>query len=279
MKKILCLLSILLCLSGCTTYAVKVEEPLGDVLTVSFIDVGQGDSIFIELPDKTNMLIDAGEAKSSNKIIDYIDNLGYDSLDYVIGTHPHSDHIGGLSRVIDSFNIGSIYMPKVVATSKTYENLLETIKNKSLSIKKGFAGVVVEETDNLKIEMLAPNSEEYSSYNNYSIVLKITYGDTSFLFMGDAETLSEKEIKGNLKADVLKVGHHGSNTSSSSSFLEKVKPKYAVISVGEDNKYKHPSDEVLTRLNKYTNIIYRTDLNGTIKMISDGINIKIECEK
>lgn len=279
MKKILCLLIILFCLSGCTTFASKVEEPLSDVLTVSFLDVAQGDSIFIELPDKTNMLIDAGEAKSSNKIIDYIDNLGYDSLDYVIGTHPHSDHIGGLAKVIDSFNIGSIYMPKVVATSKTYENLLETIKNKNLSIKKGFAGVIVKENDNLKIEMLAPNSEKYSSYNNYSIVLKITYGDTSFLFMGDAEALSEKEIKGNLEADVIKIGHHGSNTSSSFSFLEKIKPEYAVISVGEDNKYKHPSDEVLTKLNKYTKNIYRTDLNGNIKIICDGVNIKVECEK
>lgn len=290
MKKIILMLLVLMGVSGCTQLDLDIPSSSGlendknfvasdDKIISHYIDVGQGDASFIEFPNGEVMLIDAGIASSSEKIIEYIQSLGYNQIDYVIVTHPHADHIGGMAEVIKAFDIGTIYMPKAVSTSKTYENLLETIKDKGLSIKTGKAGVNVLQEENLTIEMLAPNQDKYSSLNNYSIVLKITYGNTSFLYTGDAEELSEKEITGNVEADVLKVGHHGSDTSSSEEFLEKVNPKYAIISVGEDNSYGHPASNTIEKLEKYTNHIYRTDLNGTIVVASDGVNIEVKTER
>lgn len=290
MKKIIIVLMFLVLISGCAKINLDLPnsnssnttnefEASEDELVAHFIDVGQGDANFIELPNGDTMLIDAGESYESDTVIDYIENLGYTDIDYVIGTHPHTDHIGGLADVINTFNVTSIYMPKAVSTSKTYENLLETIKDKGLSIHTGKAGVEVLSEDNLSIEMLAPNAEKYSSMNNYSIVLKITYGNISFLYTGDAEALSEKEITADVEADVLKVGHHGSDTSSSDDFLARVNPSYAIISVGANNSYNHPSSSTIEKLEKYTNNIYRTDLNGSIIVKSDGINIEVETEK
>lgn len=290
MKKIFLMLLVLVGVSGCTQLDLDIPSSNAlendkdfvaseDQVIAHYIDVGQGDASFIEFPNGEVMLIDAGIASSSEKIIDYIKNLGYDRINYVIATHPHADHIGGLAEVIESFDIGTIYMPKAVSTSKTYENLLETIKDKGLSVKTGKAGVSVLQEDDLTIEMLAPNQDKYSSLNNYSIVLKIIYGNISFLYTGDAEELSEKEITENVEADVLKVGHHGSDTSSSEEFLEKVNPKYAIISVGEDNSYDHPASSTIEKLEKYTNHIYRTDLNGTVVVTTDGINIEVKTER
>lgn len=281
MKKIILLIILLFSISGCaindnSSYAYPTSE---EKLIAHFIDVGQADSSFIELPNKETMLIDAGEKSDSAKIIKYIKDLGYEKIDYVIATHPHADHIGGLSDVIESFDIVSIYMPKVAATSKTYENLLMTIKNKNLKIHTGAAGVSIIDDDDLKINILAPNSNKYSGLNNYSIVIRITYKDTSYLYMGDAEKLSEEEIVGNIKSDVLKVGHHGSDTSSSEAFLKRVKPKYAIISVGSDNKYGLPSNSTIKNIQKYTNNIYRTDLCGNIIVTSDGKNIIVNKER
>lgn len=251
----------------------------GDMLVAHFIDVGQGDANFIELPNGETMLIDAGIQSSGDDIIEYIENLGYTDIDYVVSTHPHADHIGGMALVIEAFNVENIYMPKAVSTSKTYENLLETIQNRGLSIKTGRAGVEILNTDDLNIILLAPTKESYNNLNNYSIVLKITYGDVSFLYTGDAEEESLEEITGDLKADVLKVGHHGSNTSTTKSFLEKVKPEYAIISVGAKNSYGHPNSSTLELLEEYTNNIYRTDINGTVIIRSDGVNIEVEKER
>ena len=249
-----------------------------DELVVHFIDVGQGDSSFIELPNGDTMLIDAGTASYGDDIIEYIESLGYQDIDYVVATHPHADHIGGMAEVIDAFDIETVYMPKAVSTSKTYENLLETIQDKGLSIHTGRAGVEVLNTDDLTILMFAPVQEEYSNLNNYSIVLKITYGDTSFLYTGDAED-SLDEITGDIKADVLKVGHHGSDTSTTSDFLARVNPSYAVISVGEGNSYGHPALSTIELLEGYTSNIYRTDLNGTVVISSDGVNINVDTER
>lgn len=249
-----------------------------DELVAHFIDVGQGDASFIELPNGDTMLIDAGISSSGDDIIEYIEDLGYSDIDYVVATHPHADHIGGMAEVIDAFEIGSIYMPKAVSTSKTYENLLETIQDKGLSIHTGRAGVEVLNTDDLTILMFAPVQEEYSNLNNYSIVLKITYGDTSFLYTGDAED-SLDEITGDIEADVLKVGHHGSDTSTTSDFLARVNPSYAVISVGEGNNYGHPALSTIELLEGYTSNIYRTDLNGTVVISSDGVNINVDTER
>ena len=184
-----------------------------------------------------------------------------------------------MSAVIKAFDIGQIYMPKAVTTTKTYENLLLTIKDKNLKIKAAKAGNTIIDTDDLKLVVLAPNQDSYESLNNYSIVLKLTYKEKSFLFMGDAETLSEKEITGDIQADVLKVGHHGSRTSTSQAFLNKVNPSYAVISVGLNNDYKHPHQEVIDRLEKKNIKIYRTDQNGDIIFTTDGYNIDVKVEK
>lgn len=248
-------------------------------LKVHFLDVGQGDSIFIELPTNETILIDASIKDASNKIINYLREENVSKIDYVFATHPHSDHIGGMSAVIKAFDIGQIYMPKAVTTTKTYENLLLTIKDKNLKIKAAKAGNTIIDTDDLKLVVLAPNQDSYESLNNYSIVLKLTYKEKSFLFMGDAETLSEKEITGDIQADVLKVGHHGSRTSTSQAFLNKVNPSYAVISVGLNNDYKHPHQEVIDRLEKKNIKIYRTDQNGDIMFTTDGYNIDVKVEK
>ena len=250
-----------------------------DLLKVHYLDVGQGDSIFIELPNNETMLIDAAESYQSENIINYLKNLNYKKIDYVIGTHPHTDHIGGLKDIINTFEIGKIYMPKVVSTTKTYESLLMTIKDKNLKINTAKAGTSIIDTDALKINILAPNNSTYTELNNYSVVTKITYGTTKFLFMGDAEKLSENEIKEDVTADVIKIGHHGSNTSSSIDFIKKVNAKYGIISVGLNNKYNLPKEETITNWENSGTKIYLTSINGTITAISDGTNIKIESEK
>ena len=250
-----------------------------DLLKVHYLDVGQGDSIFVELPNNETMLIDAAESYQSENIINYLKNLNYQKKDYVIGTHPHTDHIGGLKDIINTFEIGKIYMPKVVSTTKTYESLLMAIKDKNLKINTAKAGTSIIDTDALKINILAPNSETYTELNNYSVVTKITYGTTKFLFMGDAEKLSENEIKENVTADVIKIGHHGSNTSSSIDFIKKVNAKYGIISVGLNNKYNLPKEETITNWENSGTKIYLTSTNGTIRASSDGTNIKIESEK
>lgn len=250
-----------------------------DLLKVHYLDVGQGDSIFVELPNNETMLIDAAESYQSENIINYLKNLNYQKIDYVIGTHPHTDHIGGLKDIINTFEIGKIYMPKVISTTKTYESLLMAIKDKNLKINTAKAGTSIIDTDALKINILAPNSETYTELNNYSVVTKITYGTTKFLFMGDAEKLSENEIKENVTADVIKIGHHGSNTSSSIDFIKKVNAKYGIISVGLNNKYNLPKEETITNWENSGTKIYLTSTNGTIRASSDGTNIKIESEK
>lgn len=250
-----------------------------DLLKVHYLDVGQGDSIFVELPNNETMLIDAAESYQSENIINYLKNLNYQKIDYVIGTHPHTDHIGGLKDIINTFEIGKIFMPKVVSITNTYESLLMAIKDKNLKINTAKAGTSIIDTDALKINILAPNNSTYTELNNYSVVTKITYGTTKFLFMGDAEKLSENEIKENVTADVIKIGHHGSNTSSSIDFIKKVNAKYGIISVGLNNKYNLPKEETITNWENSGTKIYLTSTNGTIRASSDGTNIKIESEK
>ncbi len=288
MKKFLIIILLLFGVNGCAinvpeSQANPIEEKefvaSDEELVAHFIDVGQGDANFIELPNGDTMLIDAGIASSGDDITKYIEDLGYTDIDYVIATHPHADHIGGMAEVIESFDIGTVYMPKAVSTSKTYENLLETIAFKDLMINTGKAGVEVLREDDLVILMLAPVQDSYANLNNYSIVLKITYGNISFLYTGDAEEESLEEITGDLTADVLKVGHHGSDTSTTDDFLGQVRPKYAVISVGDKNSYSHPSKSTISKLEKYTDNIYRTDLNGTVIIRSDGINVDVKTER
>ena len=257
----------------------KTETNKSENLVSHYIDVGQGDSEFIELPDGTTMLIDAGTADYGDTVVDYIQNLGYSKIDYLVGTHPHADHIGGMQKVVKSFDIGTVYMPKASTNTKTYENLLTEIKNKGLKIKTAKAGVSIISDNDLNIDILAPNSSEYDEINNYSAVIKITYKDNKFLYMGDAEKLSEDEIKADVSADVIKIGHHGSTSSSSKNFVQKVTPEYAVICVGEGNTYGHPKDSIIKRWEKIGAKILRTDNDGSITITSDGENISVKTEK
>ena len=287
MKKIriVCLIVLSVLVVGCSSSFVETDNKTSistfseDTLRVNYIDVGQGDSIFIELPNKETMLIDAGEAYEVDKVINYLNNLGIKTIDYVVGTHPHTDHIGGLESVINTFDIGSIYMPNAISTSKTYEDLLTTISNKNLKVKTAKSGVVVLNEDNLKLEFIAPNSDNYSNLNNYSAVLKLTYLDNTFLFMGDAEVLSEDEITSEVKADVIKVGHHGSDSSSSVEFVKKVNPEYAIIMVGEGNSYNHPYQSIINRYLSMNTKVLRTDLDGNIICDSDGVDVSCKGDK
>ncbi|MBE6729821.1 MAG: MBL fold metallo-hydrolase [Ruminococcaceae bacterium] len=248
-------------------------------IKIHYIDVGQGDSIFIELTNDRVMLIDAGESEYSSTVINYIKNLRYNKIDYLVATHPHSDHIGGMEKVINAFTIGEIYMPKIISNTKTFESLLETIKNKGLKINSADYSVKIINDNNLKAEFLSPVKDKYGDTNDYSAVLKLTYKDNKFLFMGDAETEAEDEISADVTCDIIKVGHHGSNSSSGKKFVKKTKAKYAVISCGTDNKYGHPHTEIVKRWEDSGAKIYRTDLSGTVIVTSDGKTINVTATK
>lgn len=249
-----------------------------DYVSVHFIDVSQGDCQLIELPEGKTMLIDAGDNGTEDRIIDYIESLGIKKIDYLVATHPHADHIGGMAEVIANFDIGEIYMPKIQNNTKTFEDMLDVIGEKNLTITSAESGKVLFDYSGVRAEILSPKKgETYEEMNNYSAVLMLQCGDKRFLFMGDAEKDVEEEIlKKDLDADVLKVGHHGSTTSSSKKFLEQVSPEYAVISCGEGNDYGHPHKETINNLKKIAKEILRTDKSGTIVMRCDGSNIEIE---
>ena len=248
----------------------------GTKLKVHYIDVGQGDSEFLELPNGQTMLIDAGNPENGQQIVGYIKNLGHSKVDYLVATHPHADHIGGMAAVINNLDIGSFYAPKVTTTTQTYKGLIYALQSKKLGIHVAKAGTNMFKTGNLLADIIAPVNISGDDLNQYSAVIMLTYGDNRFLFTGDAGEPSESQITADVKADVLKVGHHGSSTSTSQAFLNKVKPKYAVIEVGAGNSYGHPTAATLSKLQTIGATIYRTDKDGTIIFTSDSHTITVD---
>lgn len=245
-------------------------------LRVIFLDVGQGASQLLISPSGKTLLIDGGNNDQEQVMLDYLEKYKIGRIDVMIGTHPDADHIGGLDRVIDRHEIGAIYMPKIQANTKTFESLLESIQRKGLKVKTAKAGVVPDWDEEVQVQMLAPVKTSDDS-NNMSAVLKVTYGEVSFLLTGDAERESEKlmlESGADLQADILLVGHHGSKSSTSASFLERVRPQVGIIQVGE-NSYGHPKQEILNRLRKAGVKVYRNDLHGTIEISTDGEQIEV----
>lgn len=250
-----------------------------DPLTVHFLDIGQGDSTLITCGDHS-MLIDAGDNNVGTKIQLYLTKQGITSLDYAIGTHPDADHIGGLDVILYKFDVNRTFMPDIVSDTRTYDDVIQTVRNKNYKIEHPVPGETYSLGD-ASFEILGP-LKEYDDTNSNSICLKLTHGSNTFLFCGDAELEAESDLLSSgadLNADVLKVSHHGSDTATSQSFLQAVSPSCAVISCGDDNKYGHPHQEVLDRLNQDDITVYRTDLQGTVTVTSDGSSLNWSTEK
>lgn len=235
-----------------------------DELSVHFVDVGQADCQIVLLPTGQTMVIDAGNNDDGDLICDYLKALGITNIDYLIGTHPHEDHIGSMDTVINNFTVKQVYMPDAEADSVTYRDVITAIDDAGLEVTYTKSNMLIYSDDTLTIQTVAPVYDYDDDLNNQSIVLRVTYKEASFLFTGDAEEESENDITLEIGADVLSVGHHGSSTSTSDSFLKRVDPMFAVISCGKNNEYGHPHTETLEKLTNDDVTVYRTDTMGTI---------------
>jgi beta-lactamase superfamily II metal-dependent hydrolase len=256
--------------------AETIPLPEEGEIRVCFLDVGQGDSTLIQTKDNT-VLIDAREYSARNAVLSNLRDAGVGTIDILVATHPHDDHIGAMAAVVDEFDIKQVLMPDAVSNTKAFENLLDSIEKKGIEITvpsvgdQYTAGII-------SLKVLAPEAGPYADLNNASIVLRMLYGDTAFLFTGDAEAQSENAILStgaDVRASVLKVGHHGSDTSTTEQFLDAVSPAAAVISCGKDNQYGHPTVNVLERLISRGIAVYRTDELGSLIMVTDGTKIDL----
>ena len=247
-------------------------------VTIKFIDVGQGEAILIALPEKT-MLIDAGPTGSAPKIAQVLQELGRDKIDYLVATHPDEDHIGGMADVISSTQIGTIYAPNKTNNTATYRKFLTAIQNNNLQITLAEAGTIIDQTDSYKLEILWPKKDaNFPDTNDYSIIIKLTVGNKTFLFTGDAPTNAILNSNpGHI--DVLKLSHHGSRTGTTEQLVRKLSPTYAVVSYALDNSYGHPMQSVLNALHKHSVEVWGTGANGIITITCDGTTIDISSEK
>lgn len=283
---------LLVLLSGCSvqpnetapviknqTDSITAEQTATEETTIHYLDVGQGDAILVQSAGQ-NMLIDAGDNDHGQNVVAYLKSVGVKQIDILIGTHPHADHIGGIDNVIKEFPVKAVYMPRIAHTSKSFRDVLDAVEASNLKIHTAKTGIVLP-MNGVKAELLAPVKDNYEDLNNYSAVVKVVCGKKVFLFMGDAEKESEEDmlaVHSELKADVLKIGHHGSSSGTSERFLAVVKPQYAIIMLGADNPYGHPHIEIMNRLTQSGTKILRTDLNGTIVISTDGNRLQVKNE-
>lgn len=286
MRKIVMIICIcivfLLC--GCTinqqsnTIIETSQTPVeaSNKMKVHFLDVGQGDSILVQSPNGKNLLVDGSTKDAGKEVVAYLRSHDVEKLDYVVATHPDADHIGGLISVLNSISIKNFVDSGKVHTSQTYEEMLQLILDKNIPFIVPNIGDTIPLDDDLDITVLNVG-EESDDNNEASIVLKITYGEVSYLLMGDADIRIEKEIleQSNVKSTVLKAGHHGSDTSSSEDFIQAVKPEVTILSYGKDNSYGHPDAEVKSRLERISSQIYGTSVVGNIVVETDGVDYNV----
>lgn len=266
-------------LSNRNMQASDTLPPDSSSLSVMVIDVGQGDSILVTSETGDTMLIDAGEKSSTTAIFEELDERGVTNIDILVATHPHADHIGGLQSVIESYSIGTIYMPDKKSNSKTFKNLMKAIDAHDIPIIEAYAGLSFTLGD-AQCTIVSPDKNADEDANNESVTIFLDYFDTEFLFTGDMETEAEEavlEAGYYIDADVLKIAHHGSSTGTTEEFLHNVSPDYAAISCGEDNRYGHPHKETITLLETYGLDPIRTDIVGDILFTSDGHDIQVVC--
>ena len=262
-------------------------------LEIHYIDVGQGDCSLI-LWEGASMLIDSGEKQYAETVLNYLDEQGVEKLDYIVATHPHSDHMGAMSEIISAVDVGKVIVPKVAdeltPTTVVYEKFLTALSAKAIKLTaaKPDTTYTLSGTTAASVSKTAPSFEilapiaDYSDLNNYSVVVKLTHGETSYLFTGDIEKKAENDILeygADVDADVLKTAHHGSSSSSGEAFIDAVSPEICIISCGDGNDYGHPHAEVVERLDEYGATAYRTDQCGTVTVYSDGKQIYVSTEK
>ncbi len=261
--------AIVLCAAAVYSYVTRLR---GDVFEVCFIDVGQGDSAVCFFPDGTVVLIDAGETDMGPRVCEFLRERGVTRIDYAVATHPHTDHIGGMAEVLNSFVVGELWLPDCINYVPAYGMMMSAAYRKGITVRTAEAGA--EMIKDTAVFLGPPKKAEYSEINDASAVLYITYGEKSFLFMGDGEASAEYDIPA-LDCDVLKLGHHGSSTSGSPYFLDKVKPEFVIISSGENNPYGHPHTETKYDLTMSGARVYNTAYYGDISVRTDGVRVKV----
>lgn len=289
------ILTMLFVFVGCSNEAFSMENTLSNSsalgtttsstkklsnLKVHYIDVGQGDSQLLQT-NGINILIDTGEADQSENLIAYLESQGVQTIDYLFLTHPHTDHMGAATAVMEHFPVKQVYLTNRTHTTAAYRKLIETIQKKKIKRVQAKAGVSINFTKNLHGTILSP-SKNYDDINASSIVMKITYGTTSFLFNGDATVETESDILNagyDVSATVYKVAHHGSSSSNSTKFLQAVNPSLCIIQLGKNNSYGHPHKEVKERLKKLGVPVYRTDEDGTIVVTTNGKKLSVKTKK
>lgn len=266
-----------------TGYGWKENTPpkqVSGTLTVHYLDVGQGDAALIQCDGKS-MLIDAGDNSKGTEVRSYLMKQNVETLDLVIGTHGDADHIGGLDVILYNFDCKTVIMPDRKRDTKTYRDVIDTMEHKNYSLTSPKVGDTYS-LGEATVEIVAPCGDDYgSNENDYSVGVMITYGESKFLFTGDAEENAEQDMLQtgiDLDCDVYKVSHHGSSNASTSDFLDAILPEYAVISCGEGNDYGHPHAEVLNELRSRGVKVFRTDEQGTVVAVSDGKNITFNME-